>query len=230
MRCIHHGAGLISNCSKSDSPFRLADELPESASDEDRQKVTDEMIRGTDIFGTYLSWFSGRQMTSEIFSLGVQFKETADCVGTLVVRNCTFTPATVTYPISINGNSSSISLAAGTTMSDDKLVGLLSVPSTADGKTPGSFNISTYGGFFKSISDTYESTVRMNYGAITYQIFNEGAISSRYVNAAGRLESLNCSMAFQDPTDHIIADIRELMFRTAIASAHPEDEQHVTAQ
>ncbi|KAL8787562.1 MAG: hypothetical protein Q9213_002124 [Squamulea squamosa] len=223
------GAGLVSNCSKSDSPFLLGDDLPESASDEERQNAVDQMIRGTDIFGTYLSWFGGPQMTSEIFSLGVQYKGTTDCVGTLVVRNCTFRPATVTYPIVINGNSSSVSLAAGTTMSDDKLVGTVSVPSTAEGTLDSSFNMSTYGGFFKSISDTYESTVHMNFGAIGYQIFNEGAISSRYVNASGRLRSLNCSMAFRDPTEDIIADFRELMFRTAIASAQPLNEQHVTA-
>lgn len=204
------------------------------------------MISGTTIFGTSLSWLPGGPdgsrrnavhagmidwtvKTPGTFSLGVQYKGTRDCAGTLVVRNCTFKPATVTYPVSIDGESR-ISLAAGTTISDDELVQVVDVPPLSIATTSSSFNASTYGGFFKALSDAYQSTVRMNYGSIRYQIFNEGALSNRYVDASDRLESLECSMSFRDPTDDIIADIRELMFRTAIASAESKDEQHVSAQ
>ncbi|KAI4244058.1 MAG: hypothetical protein L6R42_010563, partial [Xanthoria sp. 1 TBL-2021] len=235
------GAGLVANCSKSNSPFLLDHSLAGYQTEEEQQKAAQEVINGTYIFGTSLLWTPGgpgydpgpstmdwSAMAPGTFRLGVQYKGTEDCTGTLVVRNCTFKPATVTYPIDIDGNSR-ISLAAGTTISDDRLVQVINIPPMSMSSTAKDFNVSTYGGFFKALSDTYESTVRMNYGSIGYQIFNEGALSNRYVNASNRLERLNCSMSFRDPTDDIIADIRELMFRTAIASAESKDEQRVTA-
>lgn len=158
-------------------------------------------------------------MTPGTFNLGVQYKGTEDCRGTLVVRNCTFKPATVIYPVSIDGNTSSISLAADTTIFDDKLLNFTAI-SPMYQNIDSSLNISTYGGFFKALSDTYGSSLRMNYGAIGYQIFNEGALSNQYLNASKYLKSLNCSMSFFDPTDDIVAAIRELMFRTAMASAN----------
>lgn len=170
-------------------------------------------------------------MTPGTFNLGVQYKGTEDCRGTLVVRNCTFQPATVTYPVSIDGNTSSISLAAGTTIFDDKLLDITAVSPV--GNIDSSLNISTYGGFFKALSDTYESSLLMNFGAIGYQIYNEGAVSNRYLNASKQLKSLNCSMSFLDPTDDIVAAIRELMFRTAVTSANgtqAADVQHFTAK
>lgn len=171
-------------------------------------------------------------MTPGTFNLGVQYKGTEDCRGTLVVRNCTFKPATVIYPVSIDGNASSISLTAGTTIFDDKLLNITAV-SPDNGLTSSSLNISTYGGFFKALSDTYDSTLSMNYGAIGYQIFNQGAVSNQYLNASKYLKRLECSMSFLDPTDDIVAAIRELMFRTAIASANgtlAADVQHLTAK
>ncbi|KAL8995845.1 MAG: hypothetical protein Q9169_004497 [Polycauliona sp. 2 TL-2023] len=231
------GAGLAANCSKSESPFSLDTSLPSSQTEE-----VPQVVLGTDIFGTTLSWSPGRYdpkldsmdwsvldwsvLAPGTFSLGVQFKGTEDCVGMLLVRNCTFKPVTVTYPISIGANSE-ISLAATTDLSDDKFVQGIKLHSM--GYISNSFNVSTYGGFFLALADAYESTVHMDYGSIGYQIFNHGALSNRYVNAADELQNLSCSMSFRDPTEDIIADIRELMFRTAIASAEAKDEQRVIA-
>lgn len=201
-------------------------EIPDGLTGEEQDQEAQNIVQGTDIFGTYFLW-SG----NGLFNLGVQHKATKDCLGTLVVRNCTFRPAVVTYPVSINGNTSSISLAAGTTISDDTVDEVVPWP-LDEGSVQSSLNISTYGGFFKSLSDTYSSSMHMNFGAIGFQIFNEGALSNRYVDS-GVLETLNCTMSFRDPTDDIIAGIRELFFRTALASAdatRPADVQRITAQ
>lgn len=171
-------------------------------------------------------------MTPGTFNLGVQYKGTEDCRGTLVVRNCTFKPATVTYPVSIDGKTSSISLTAGTTIFDDKLLDSIAVSSVYR-DISSSLNISTYGGFFKALSDNYDSSLLMNYGAVGYQIFNQGAVSNRHLNASKYLKKLECSMSFLDPTDDIVAAICELMFRTAIASANgtqAADVRHFTAK
>lgn len=83
------GARLIAHCSHSKSPFN--------------------MNYGTNIFATYLSCpRNGANvvlqditrwpvMTEGIFYLGVPYKSTTDCEGSLEVRNCSFRPATVSY-------------------------------------------------------------------------------------------------------------------------------------
>ena len=225
------GAGLVANCSKSDFPFSLSSGASNIS----------KLIEGTVIFGTNLLWPSYAEidllswpvMTPGTFNLGVQYKNVENCDGTLMIRNCTFRPAHVTYPVSIDGSSSSISLAADTTIFDDGLINILAVPPMDGLGTNSSFNISTYGGLFKSLDDLYHSSLSMNYGAIGYQIFNEGALSNHYLNTSKDLKELDCSVSFRDPTDDIIAAIRELMFRAAIASANDTqaaDVQHVTAQ
>ena len=115
-------------------------------------------------------------------------------------------------------------------MFDDKLVEVIALSPDWGIDTDSSFNISTYGGYFLTISNTYTSNMHMNFGGIGYQISNEGALSNRYVNTSEKLRYLNCSMSFRDPTDDIIAAMRELMFRTALASAQPANLQSVTAQ
>lgn len=92
-------------------------------------------------------------MTPWTFNLGVQYKGTEDCRGTLVVCNYTFKPATVTYSVFIDGNTSSISLAAGTNIFDDKLLNITAVMPMYQ-NIDSSLNISTYGGFFKVLSDS----------------------------------------------------------------------------
>jgi hypothetical protein len=95
------------------------------------------------------------------FNLGVQCKATQDCVGTLLVRNCTSRPAPGLYPFSINGNNSAISSAAGTTSDDDDLVDYTALDRRLELKISRTFNVSTYGGLYKSLSNTYNSNLRM---------------------------------------------------------------------
>ena len=200
------------------------------------------VINGTDIFGTYLLWPSYENgmtlwpmVTVGTFNLGVQFKDKVACNSELTIRNCTFRPATVIYPVTIDATSSTISLTAGTNISDDKVVKLANTSSymTELETSNKSFNVSTYGGFFKALSDSYSSVMHMDFGAIGFQIYNQGALSNRYVNTSSTYEGLNCTLNFGDPTDDIISNMRELMFRTAMASAdinHPADLHNVPAR
>ncbi|KAL9632908.1 MAG: hypothetical protein Q9204_003612 [Flavoplaca sp. TL-2023a] len=225
------GAGLVANCSDSDFSFELD---PNEAED------PDQVINGTDVFGTYLLWPSAGNgdllrdmmvwpvMTPGTFNLGVQYKSSADCGGSLVTRNCTVRPATVMYPVSIDGNRSSISLATGSTIRDDRVVKIDATPQDPRAPLSKSLNMSTYGGFFKTLSDTYESTLHMDYGAIGYQIQNQGALANQYLSTSDNLRELEYSLSFRDPTDDILADMRELMFRTAVRSAQAADVQQVT--
>ncbi|KAL8896503.1 MAG: hypothetical protein Q9207_007677 [Kuettlingeria erythrocarpa] len=140
------GAGLVANCSTSDAPFILA--LPDGSTGEEHDQAYRKTSAGTYIFGTYLSPYG-----DGLFDSGVQYKATKDCLGTLVVQNCTFQTATVTYPVSINGNTSSISLAAGTTIFDDTVD--LDVMQVQFERT------STYRGFLKYLETIYTSSMLM---------------------------------------------------------------------
>ena len=53
----------------------------------------------------------------------------------------------------------------------------------------------------------------MDYGK--HQIFGQGALSNPYLNVTGGFGILLCFMSYRDPTDDIIADIREMVYPTA---------------
>ena len=76
-------AGLVASCSESIHPFHLSLSDDEDASEEEKERHTQELINGTDIFGTYFVWLddAGAQTTEDsfgmtlgTFNLGVQFK------------------------------------------------------------------------------------------------------------------------------------------------------------
>ena len=206
-----------------------------------------EASNGTDIFGTFLLWPGGHglndtqtdmlfwpMMKFGTFNLGVQFKQKVDCHGELVVRNCTLRPATGIYPVLVDGNTSTISLAPGTNIQDDKLVKIAEAEEIHAAVTvPSSFNASTYAGFYKALSDNYDSVMHMSAGD-GYDIISTDALSNRLVNVAYDAQgNLSCKLTFRDPTDDIIANMRDLMFRTAVASADttkPENIHSVPAQ
>lgn len=170
-------------------------------------------------------------MTPGTFNLGVQYKSTENYISRLVVRNCTLKPTIVTYLVSIDGNTSSISLTTNTTIFDDELIDITAVSPL--GLLDPSLNISTYRGFFKALSNTYDSSLRYVWDNVDYWIENKGAVSNRYLNSSKYLQTLYCSMSFLNPTDNIIAAFRELMFRTVIASTNgtqATDVQHFTVK
>lgn len=236
------GAGFVTNCSQSTHPFILDPDLVQ-----DRDQSMQIAINGTDVFGSYMLWPLEAVAALDIeqdmdnwpyeiagsFNFGLQFKNTTACQGNLVVRNCSFKPATVLYPITIDGNASTISLAAGTNISDDKVLKVVDGISAFEGNNNAAsgLNASTYSGFFKALADSYQSVSHMSFGAIGYQIFVAGPLANRYLNIT---HDLNCDLNFRDPMDDVVADIRELMFRTALASANltsvPTDLHHVPAQ
>ena len=194
----------------------------------------------SDVFGTYVSLTIPMNGSTVLFDIDLQFKETTHCVFDLVGRNCSFSPAIVSYPVVIDGNSRSIALAPGTNTSDDKVLRMLDPdPNQGITGTPAqtslSLNTSTYGGLFKVLYDGYQSSASMVNTAITWELRVNGPLVSRYVNMTGQPSAqLNCTLNFVDPTEDILTDIRGLMFRTAMASAdlsqRPADLHRVVAQ
>lgn len=161
------------------------------------------------------------------FNIGVQYKGTEECSGILTVRNCTLRPATVTYKVVIDGNASSIALEGGSTVSNNLWEQYTDTIPMTEAEIRSNFNVSTYGGLFRLLSDTYSSSLHMVFWPLGLQILNQGSLPSRYLNTSELLKNLDCSMWFNDPMDDIIAAIQELMFRTAVASANGTQAAHL---
>ncbi len=86
----------------------------------------------------------------------------------------------------------------------------------------------TLGGFYKALSDTYNSMANLRFvGAYGYELISTGGTVNRY--AVLDLPSLNCTLAFTDPSNDLIGAVRDMMFRTAIAAATRSDAQYMTA-
>ena len=212
-------AGFTVNCSTSTTPFSLTRTDPRNGRFSNTSQ--EAMINATIAFGSYLLWEASEPGTMQ---LGVQFKDQQTCNGQLQIRNCTLQAAVVGYPVIVSGNKGTIELAPGSSMFDDVTHSAMKVASnTAMGPT-------TFGGLYKALSDTYDSEAIV--GANGYELLTTGATSNRYavLNMGSPFPYANCTVSFRDPSNDILAAVRDLTFRTAIAAADSTDTQHVTAQ
>jgi len=212
------GAGFAINCSVSTLPFSLTP----ITGGQDFNTSQEAVINGTQAFGSYIQWGAFQPGTID---LGVQFKNTQACDGELQIRNCTMQSAVVDYPVIVNGNQSTIQLDPATKMFDDTVHNLTTVAmNTMTGPT-------TLGGFYKALSDTYNSMAHLRFvAAYNYELISSGATVNRYavIDPSGNSYA-NCTLAFADPSNDLIKAIRDMMFRTAIAAANDSDSQFVTA-
>ncbi|KAL8965507.1 MAG: hypothetical protein Q9183_003817 [Haloplaca sp. 2 TL-2023] len=223
------GAGFFTDCVNSTSPFRLPSSAGASTARLSQSEEFDPSEYGTDIFATEFVWAGGK------FHLNVQYKESNDCGGSLVVRNCTFNPAIMMSIVTIDNEESVrsvISQTIGTTASDDTLVRLVELaPDSGGSNTKGDLNTSTYGGLFKAVQDAYTSSVHLSRGSSGYQVSAVGSLgnlfwgmqeeSPNFYGKRSELPGLDCSMSFRDPTEYIKNGVRDLMFRTAMYKTPP---------
>ena len=141
-------------------------------------------------------------------------KNTPGCLGNLLVSNCTLVAATVQYSVELT--SSTVSLANGTTMWDDIVIGPLINGSwyedvyNNDGKT-------TYGGMARALHHRFGSYMLSIYGGpVGYQTMGDGESATAYIK--NNQATPNCDMTFDDPMDDMLAGARELMFRSAVSA------------
>ena len=208
------GAGFHADCSSYHAPYNASEEISLGASN------TPEV----NIFQIEVSSDLSHEATSA--SLIIQFKPSAGCEGELVVRNCTLKAGTMLYPVTIDGGSSTIQLRQGTTIWDDVIVGAAdSLPEEHN-----SGGLSTYGGLFLAIANQYNTNIQLQWGgAIAWEFWGtQSAASFSYARDIGDFPS--CNIFFIDPTADLLQSMRELIFRTAVASATSNDTQHVIAR
>lgn len=214
-------AGFAVNCSS----YPFAFDLRPSTSD----PVGPATINGTQVF---ISSFDWGVTSAQNIGLNIQYKNSPECYGDLVVQNCTLRSATVQYPVVINGNDSTIALDPASTIYDD-VVTEISATTVENRQGP-----TALGGLWLALSNRFNSEAHLRWaGAVGYELLNEGATANQYVliNGSGRDQyggyspGTSCSLYYQDPVNDLLQSARELMFRAAVAAANSSSIQHVQA-
>jgi hypothetical protein len=213
------GAGFAVNCSSYTVPFNVTPGDVDPGSDP-------AIINGTYAFMSFFGW----KTFSPNMSLNVQYKDTPGCSGYLTVRNCSLHSAVVQYPVIIDGNKSTISLDPSSTIFDDDFESY----TDADSQAYPSQGPTVLGGFWFALNNRFYSTSHLRFiGAVGYELLSTGPTASQYAVVADMLTSTYpynggmCHIHFQDPTQGLLQEARQFMFRIAVATANSSDVQLV---
>ncbi|CAK4032791.1 Hypothetical predicted protein [Lecanosticta acicola] len=206
-------AGLAVNCSSSTAPFDLSETIQLANG---TQEINYATVNGTDVFQSLFYWSAG---TPSNISLSVQYKPTKDYLNSnLVVRNCTLHPATVQYPVVVDGNRSTITLDPRSTIFDD--VQIARIDYTME-NSPGS---DTYmGGYAYALKTRFNSVINLRWaGAVGWDTGSTGPVGAQFADQSDIADYLvdGVNLKFSDPTSYLLQQARELMFRTALAGGN----------
>ncbi|MDI1490039.1 MAG: hypothetical protein OHK93_001238 [Ramalina farinacea] len=205
------GAGFSLNCTSGETPYDISNNT-------DYSEHT--------VFETTFSWNGFTSDPGQI-NLGLAFRDTPTCKGTLKIRNCTMFSSNVEYAVELDGRSSHLQLAPGTNMTDDIVHSRINFTEAGYGGTK-------YGGLAKYLKDAYNSDVSVSWnGAVGLAFQSQGTTANRYANTSDA-SNFDCKQPiFTDPTDDLIQAVRSLMFRTAnyaTNASETSDNQHVISQ
>ncbi|GIZ48286.1 hypothetical protein CKM354_001135400 [Cercospora kikuchii] len=204
------GAGIAVNCSTASVVYNLSMEV--IGADGKIQRNPNQ----TDVFVSTFSWDS---FSPGNISLYLKFKDTSATAGELVVKKCSLQTATVEYPITIDGNSSTILLSANTSIFDDVVLSLNPYPTAT---TFG--HISEVGGYAFALSTRFNANMNIAFaGAAGYDLASTGSVGPQFagLDDVWSNPSWNAShVKITDPTIYLLNQARELMFRTALAQGN----------
>ncbi|TKA83976.1 hypothetical protein B0A55_00219 [Friedmanniomyces simplex] len=214
------GAGLAVNCSSYSAPYNITPAIPFNAS-------TDPAVEGSDIFTTGFTWSAQGPGN---FTLNTQYKDTSslapfpECSGMLTVQNCTLKAATVQYPVIVNGNQSIITLDPSSSIVDDIVNDIADYPIV---DMPGPTFL---GGYAFALNNRFEGVSHMRFvGAVGFELLSTGATGPQFANMddVHDYEDGMCNIKFSDPVQNLLAQARELMFRTSLAFGNSSNVQTV---
>ena len=141
---VVRGAGFSVNCTRSTLSFDLKP-FPNPLPDSWTQYITSTVgfeVRVDQAFPYGSPSNSG--------TISVAIKNTTAHAGELQIQNCTLQPATVSFPITVDGNQQTIALRPGTTIWDDVVERVSPEQYVTDSRT-------TFGGLYKALKDRYSS-------------------------------------------------------------------------
>lgn len=186
--------------------------------------MSQSAFAGVDVFSVDFDWSA--YYPSNI-TLDLQYKPKKDCSsGKLQVKNCTTGAATVEYPVIIDGNKSTITLKPSTNISDDKVVSLV------DYTGENMYGVSSpMGGFAYALTSRLNSDSHLSFsGAAGYTISTDGSLAAQFANMSDVTDYTMgmCNIKFSDPTEWILQQARDLMFRTALAQGNSSTMQTIS--
>jgi hypothetical protein len=186
-------------------------------------------ITGVDVFESTFKWPGGDSLDvngAGKVSLNVQYKSGGNCEATLKVTNCTLSSATVEYGAIINGNQSTTSLLQNSSFQDDKIISEYSIVEDYWNNAN-----TTIGGLALALSNRFNSVVNVHSNHISgASVVMVGPLGNQFVvrgDDSGYVGT--CGIQFNDPTSNLLANARELLFRTAVAAANSSNIQHIPA-
>lgn len=194
------GVGFAVNCTSSEEAYKLS-------------LSTDRATKSSNVFTSYFSWSSSAPNN---ITLNIKYKDKVDCDGKMMINKCSLALATVNYPVVIDGNKSTITLEPNTSIFDDEVEGYGNVSYE---RAP---EATTLGGIYRALDNKFNSSAHLLFaGSILYELDTQGATAMQYVNSEEFLKRNSdfCTIKFGDPSNDILASVRELMFRTTIAVA-----------
>ncbi|KAL6699491.1 hypothetical protein J3F84DRAFT_404528 [Trichoderma pleuroticola] len=174
-------------------------------------------------FRTSVDW-SPSQTPSALnhMNFSVLYKPEPTCAGKLTQHNCTLRAATVDYTIAITNGSVALKpwdISQNTTISITNFTNWLELGSGSVGA--GGF-LTMFGGIAYVLQAQYNSNMTLAIGGmsnIPFMVSGFGTAASTFLTS--KIEDYgNCTMSWSDPREDMINNVRELMFRSALAVAN----------
>lgn len=210
--CYTHikGAGFAYNCTETTKPFNLDTAnfyFPNGS-------INPDIRYGQTLFSTNMTRDPAGSML-----LTVVYKATPECKGDLVVRRCFAKGAILLYPVVLQNNTISLQ----SEWNNDTVVSY-----TENGYETS--RTSTFGGVVLATNDRFSSSAVVYFtGGAGWAMSAQGAAANENMDRSFGTYS-NCSVTWRDPTNTILADIREIFLRTSVLASNKQNEtQYVSA-
>jgi Protein of unknown function (DUF3176) len=170
---------------------------------------------------------SGTRMTMTVWYTN---NATSDCTGTMTLRSCTLRPASLRYPINLEGNV----LSLGNIIEGSNITSFQPASSNVVSIDGGSdFDRWTLGGLYVAANNLFASNASYQFtgghGSVVYlpdTLSNQFVqIAPTFLGASNDSTSIYnisipqvCSSNWADPTKHILTSLNELAFRVSLLS------------
>ncbi|KAL6887233.1 hypothetical protein HDV57DRAFT_488375 [Trichoderma longibrachiatum] len=195
----------------------------DSVVDYDFTKMTAARADKITTFRTSVDWKPAQDPERlNHMNFSVLYKPTPACTGQMIQHNCTLRAAAVNYDITITNGSITLDpcpLSTNTTISITRFDDWQQLASGSVGA--GGF-LTMFGGIASVLQAQYNSNTTLRVAVMTntpYIVSANGQAASTFLTSEVG-DYGNCTMTWSDPREDMINNVRELMFRSALAVAN----------
>ncbi|KAK0750858.1 hypothetical protein B0T18DRAFT_443495 [Schizothecium vesticola] len=204
---IINGAGLEISCTSSSRKFdKLNHESLDILGPDGTRLNQDTIVFGTEINHPIRA--TAFRPGEPAINMSTVFNEKGGCAGTVEIRNCTLTPATLAYHVVVTNGT--VALDGAYSYRNDSVVSYFETPGAGSGQ------MTYYGGLVFALQGMFTSKVGLSFSGYMRTV-TDGLTALRYQR---QLDVTNpkwpdCIYYWQDPTEDVLATIRQIAFRMA---------------